>query len=188
MDIHDDKVFNAQSLTGQTTRGGEFNNCTFKKCDLKESEFAQAKFIDCVFEDCDLSMMKWDRSTLNNAVFKSCKILGVNFSQCADFLFAVEFDACILDYSSFMGKKMLKTKFIKSSLKETTFTQADLSGSVFDECNLLETVFRQTNLTSVNFSTAYNFIIDPELNTLNKAIFATHSLPGLLHKYNLKIV
>ena len=188
MEIYDDKTFISQSFTGQIMRGGEYNNCTFKKCDLKESQFVQTKFIDCVFEECDLSMMKWDRSALNNVVFKHCKILGVNFSHCADFLFSVQFESSILDYSSFMGKKMHKTKFLKSSLKETTFTQADLSGSVFDECNLLDTVFRQTNLTSVNFSTAYDFIIEPELNTINKAIFATHSLPGLLHKYNLKIV
>jgi fluoroquinolone resistance protein len=188
MEIHDDKVFNGQSFAGQTTRGGEFNNCTFKKCDLKESEFAQAKFIDCVFEDCDLSMMKWDRSTLNNAVFKSCKILGVNFSQCADFLFAVEFDACILDYSSFMGKKMLKTQFGKSSLKEANFTQVNLSGSVFNECDLSGAIFSQTDLTSVNFSAAYNFDIDPELNYMKKAIFSAGGLPGLLSKHQLKIV
>ena len=187
METHDDKIFN-QSFAGIITRSVEFNNCIFKKCDLKDSQFIQCRFIDCVFEDCDLSMMKWDRSTLNNAVFKHCKILGVNFSHCDDFLFSVQFDSCILDYSSFMSKKMPKTKFVRSSLKETTFTQADLNGSVFDECNLRETVFRQSNLTAVNFSTAYNFIIDPEINTLNKAVFATHSLPGLLHKYNLKIV
>ncbi|PJJ80218.1 pentapeptide repeat-containing protein [Mucilaginibacter auburnensis] len=188
MEIHDDKIFTSQSFAAQLNRSVEFNNCTFKKCDLKDSQFIQCKFIDCVFEDCDLSMMKWDRSAINSALFKHCKIMGVNFSHCDDFLFSVQFGSCILDYSSFMGKKMPKTNFIKTSLKETTFTQADLSGSVFDECDLLETVFRQSNLTSVNFSTSYNFIIDPELNTLNKAIFATHSLPGLLYKYNLKIV
>ncbi len=188
MEIHDDIVFNAQCFAGQITRGGEYNNCTFKKCDMKESQFILAKFIDCIFEECDLSMMKWDRSDLNGIAFKQCKILGVNFSLCSDFLFSVRFESCMMDYCSFMGKKMHKTKFIKSSLKETTFTQADLTGSEFDECNLLDTVFRQSNLTSVNFSTAYDFIIDPELNTMNKAVFATHSLPGLLHRYNLRIV
>lgn len=188
MEFHDDKTFISQSFAGQIVRGGEYNNCIFKKCDLKESQFVQTKFIDCIFEDCDLSMIKLDRCTLTHASFKGCKILGVNFSHCEDFLFSVEFDSCVLDYSSFMTKKMTKTRFIRSSLKEATFTGADLTGSVFEECNLLDTVFRQTNLSSVNFSTAFNFIIDPELNTMNKAIFATHSLPGLLDKYNLKIV
>ncbi|MFD2148495.1 pentapeptide repeat-containing protein [Mucilaginibacter antarcticus] len=141
-----------------------------------------------MFDNCNLSMMKLDRSTLNNVSFKDCKILGVNFSAAEDFLFTVAFESCSLDYSSFMRKKMPKTVFKKSSLKEVTFTQANLAGSVFDDCNLLETVFRQTNLTSVNFSTALNYIIDPELNTMKKAIFSSHGLEGLLFKYDLKIV
>jgi fluoroquinolone resistance protein len=35
----------------------------------------------------------------------------------------------MLDYSSFMAKKMPKTHFVKSSLKEVTFTEAVLTGS-----------------------------------------------------------
>jgi fluoroquinolone resistance protein len=186
--FHDDKTFEDVSYAGQLTRGGEFNNCIFKKCDFSDSEFAQTKFIDCVFENCNLSMIKLTKSTLTDAVFKNCKILGVNFSLCEDFLFSVRFESCALDYSSFMSKKMVKTTFSKSSLKEVTFTQANLTSSVFDDCNLLETVFRQTDLTSVNFATALNYIIDPELNIMKKAIFSTHGLPGLLDKYDIKIV
>jgi fluoroquinolone resistance protein len=186
--ILDDKTFTELSYAGTTELNTEFNNCVFKKCDFSEAEFASCKFIDCVFEHCNLSMIKLDRTTLNNVVFKDCKIMGVNFSAAEDFLFTVSFDSCMLDYSSFMQKKMPKTSFKKSSLKEVTFTQAILTASVFDECNLLETVFRQTDLTSVNFSTALNYLIDPELNTMNKAIFSAHGLEGLLYKYNLKVV
>jgi fluoroquinolone resistance protein len=188
MEIHDDKTFSEVAFTGQVIRGTEYNNCTFKKCDFSDTEFHLCKFIDCAFEHCNLSMVKWGKSTLTNAVFKDCKILGVNFSTCEDFLFSVQFESCMLDYSSFMRKKMVKTLFRKSSLKEVTFTDANIAGSVFDECNLLETVFRNTDLTSVNFSTALNYIIEPELNIMNKAIFSAHGLEGLLTKYNLKIV
>jgi len=87
-----------------------------------------------------------------------------------------------------MSKKMPKTYFIKSSLKEVTFTQAILTGSVFDESDLSGTVFSATDLSSVNFTTAFNYIIDPELNTMSKAIFSAHGLEGLLYKYNLKVV
>jgi fluoroquinolone resistance protein len=186
--ILDDKTFTELNYAKTTERGTEFNNCVFKKCDFSDAEFSACKFIDCVFEHCNLSMIKLERSTLNDVTFKDCKILGVNFSAAEDFLFTVRFESCMLDYSSFMRKKMPKTSFKKSSLKEVTFTQATLTGSVFDDCNLLETVFRQTDLTSVNFSTALNYIIDPELNTMNKAIFSAHGLEGLLYKYNLKVV
>ncbi|MES2809640.1 MAG: pentapeptide repeat-containing protein [Bacteroidota bacterium] len=186
--ILDDKTFTELNYAKTTERNTEFNNCIFKKCDFSEAEFAGCKFIDCVFDNCNLAMMKLDRSTLHNITFKDCKILGVNFSAAEDFLFTVSFESCMLDYCSFMRKKMPKTVFKKSSLKEATFTQAILTGSVFDECNLLETVFRQTDLTAVNFSTALNYIIDPELNTMKKAIFSAHGLEGLLFKYDLKIV
>jgi fluoroquinolone resistance protein len=186
--ILDDKTFTELNYAKTIERNTEFNNCIFKKCDFSDAEFTGCKFIECVFEHCNLSMIKLDRSTLNDVTFKDCKLLGVNFSMAEDFLFSVRFESCALDYSSFMRKKMPKTVFKKSSLKEVTFTQAILNGSVFEECNLLETVFRQTDLTSVNFSTALNYIIDPELNIMKKAIFSSHGLEGLLFKYDLKIV
>jgi uncharacterized protein YjbI with pentapeptide repeats len=115
-------------------------------------------------------------------------MLGVNFSECIDFLFTVDFAGCILDYSSFMLKKMPKTRFAKCSLKEVTFTQAILTGSVFDDCDLYGSVFNRTDIGSANFITAYNFDIDPEINIIKKAVFSAQSLPGLLSKYQLKIV
>jgi fluoroquinolone resistance protein len=180
--ILDDKTFTELNYAKTTERNTEFNNCVFKKCDFSDAEFALCKFIDCVFEDCNLSMMKLDRSTLNHVVFKKCKILGVSFSPSEDFLFSVRFESCMLDYSSFMAKKMPKTNFIKSSLKEVTFTEA------IDECDLNGAVFNRTDLTSVNFTTASNFIIDPELNTMKRAMFSASGLEGLLLKYGIKVI
>jgi fluoroquinolone resistance protein len=186
--IHDSKTFEDVSYTEQLIKGREFHDCTFKKCDFSNSDFSHCKFVDCVFEGCNLSMMKLGGTTLNHAEFKHCTVLGVNFSQCQDFLFTVGFDSCILDYASFMGKKMLKTNFIKTSLKEVSFTGANLAGSVFDETNLADAVFNQTDLTSVNFTTAFNYILNPELNVMRKAIFSIDGVAGLLGKYNIKIV
>jgi len=186
--IHDNQIFEGISYAEETLRGQEFHDCTFKKCDFSNSEFLSCKFIDCAFEGCNLSMMKLDGTTLNNAVFKQCKILGVNFSKCQDFLFTVRFELCMLDYASFMGKKMLKTHFIKTSLKEVSFTGANLAGSVFDDTDLMDAVFSGTDLTRVNFTTAYNYMFDPDLNVMKKAIFSLNGVGGLLTKHGIKIV
>jgi hypothetical protein len=61
-----------------------------------------------------------------------------------------------------------------------SFSQTNLTGSVFDECDLLETVFNRTDLTSVNFTTAYNYILDPELNALKKASFCHDRAGGVV--------
>ena len=96
--IHDNETFEDVSYAEELVRGEEYHDCIFKKCDFSNSESYNCKFIDCMFEGCNLSMMRPDGTTLNNAVFKHCKILGVNFSKCQDFLFTVRFESCMLDY------------------------------------------------------------------------------------------
>jgi uncharacterized protein YjbI with pentapeptide repeats len=186
--IHDNKVFESINYSEKTVTGMEFHGCTFKKCEFSNSRFANNKFLECSFDSCNLSMMSLQGSIVNDVKFKNCKILGVNFSECHNLLFSVMFDGCILDYASFMSKKMVKTKFKKTSLKETTFSLANITGSIFDECDLYGTVFNRTDLSSVNFSTSFNYTIDPELNNIKKAIFSADGIPGLLSKYQIKIV
>jgi len=113
--------------------------------------------------------------------------MGINFTDCNDFLFAVKFDGCILDYASFVRKKMVKTSFTRSSLKNADFTESDLSGSVFPDSDLTDAIFYRTMLKESDFSAAMNFIIDPELNNIKKAKFSLQGVVGLLNKYDIKI-
>jgi fluoroquinolone resistance protein len=186
--LHENKTFEKVVYTGEIIRGREFQDCTFNQCDFSGSEFLGCKFIDCVFDGCNLSLLKLGNTALQSVAFTACKILGVNFYECSDFLFSVAFDNCIIDFASFSGKKMLKTTFVKSSLKETSFAQAILTGSKFEQCDLSGTIFNRTDLSSVNFVTAYHYTIDPEINILKKAVFSSDGLAGLLVKHQLKIV
>ena len=185
---HFEKTFEDISYVEKVIKGREFEACTFKKCDFSNSNFSHNQFLECRFEHCNLSMMKLNGTALQDAKFSHCKLLGINFSECQDFLFSVQFDSCILDYSIFQGKKMVKTKFIKSSLKEVSFVQAGLADCVFDHSDLNGAIFNGTDLTGANFTTALNYSMDPELNTLKKARFSLDGLPGLLVKYKIKVV
>jgi len=185
---HDDQTFTNISYAEKRVEREEFQSCIFKQCDFSNSRFSGDKFLDCTFINCNLSLMKLPDTTLSNAIFKDCKIMGVIFSECRDFLFSVQFESCQLDYASLMNRKMPKTKFIKCSMKDANFSQANLSGSLFDECDLSGTIFNKTDLSFTNFTTAYNYSIEPELNNLKKAIFSIHGLGGLLDKYGIKIV
>ena len=186
--IHDNKTFEKITYAGKLIIGREFQDCVFKQCDFSDSTFSGSKFLDCTFEGCNLSLMKLSNATLQSVTFKDCKVLGVNFHECSDFLFSVEFINCTLDFASFAGKKMLKTSFSKCSLKETSFIQSILTSSRFDQCDMSGTVFNRTDLSSANFTTAYNYTIDPEINTLKKAVFSEQGLAGLLVKYGIKVV
>jgi fluoroquinolone resistance protein len=187
-DSADDHIFEKENYSDQIITNREFQSCTFYNCDFTDSNFSLNKLLDCTFESCNFSNANLKGTTLSNAQFRNCKILGVNFHECESFLFEVGFDASILDYSSFMGRKMPKTKFIRTSLKEVNFSRTNLAGSVFDQTDLAGTIFDETDLSACNLKTAFNYIIDPQLNKVKKATFGREGIVGLLSKYDIKII
>lgn len=72
-------------------------------------------------------------------------------------------------------------------MHEVDFEGTELKEAVLDNCDLQRANFYQTNLEKADFTTAYNFQIDPDLNRVAGAKFALQSLPALLTKYKLRI-
>ncbi|MGQ3087214.1 pentapeptide repeat-containing protein [Flavobacterium sp.] len=64
----------------------------------------------------------------------------------------------------------------------------DLTGVLFDNCNLHKAVFVDSIANKADFSTSYNFSIDPERNKLRRARFSQDGLKGLLEKYEIVVV
>lgn len=185
--INIDKTYEKVAFFNERISNREFDGCMFRNCDFSGTVFFECSFLDCEFIDCNLAMAKLPATSLKTVAFRECKLLGIRFDECDDFLFAVSFTDCTLDYSWFSRKKMPKTPFVNSSLKGVNFESTDLTASVLDNCNLEEAVFDETNLTGADFSTAYHFRIDPELNTIKKAKFSVSGIPGLLDKYDIRI-
>jgi hypothetical protein len=48
-------------------------------------------------------------------------------------------------------------------------------------------IFSQTNLEKADFTTAFNYQIDPEQNRMKKARFSPEGIAGLLVKYKIVI-
>jgi uncharacterized protein YjbI with pentapeptide repeats len=185
--ILEDKTF-TKIKAEEVANSRAFENCRFVNCDFSNVNFSNRSFIDCQFEDCNLSLANTSGSALQNIQFKGCKLSGVNFSRCQDFLFEVHFNSCILDNAVFFRKKNKKAVFKDCSMVETDFTEADLTDCKFDNCNLNHAFFDRTVLKNADFSTSYNFTIDPDNNEIKKARFSVHGLPGLLSKYDIKII
>lgn len=186
--IHIQKTFDKVIWIGKRINNREFEDCVFQNCDFSNSNFSNNTFMDCEFINCNLAMTDLTGTSLKTVRFKDCKLLGIHFSKCTDFLFTVNFQDCVLDYSSFANKKMPKTKFTTCSMKEVNFVGTNLTNSVFENCNLDNAVFNDTQLAGVDFTTAYNYKIDPEFNPMKKAKFSSQGISGLLDKYDIKIV
>jgi uncharacterized protein YjbI with pentapeptide repeats len=99
----------------------------------------------------------------------------------------MNFDQCVLDFSSFYKLKLKSTYFNHCSLKEAELSECDLTDSSFHLADLTDAVFYQTNLTGADFRGAINVVLDPEENKLQKAKFNRDNVFGLLSKYGLKI-
>jgi fluoroquinolone resistance protein len=181
------EVFDKVDFNDRSPQGQEFHDCTFSNCNFAQVQLARAEIIDCVFEGCNLGLVSLAHAKLENARFVHCKLIGIDFSKCADFLFSASFRHCQLDFTSFAGKKLKKTRFEDCSIKEGDFSGCDLTEAVFANCDLTRTLFHRTNLNKADFRTAYHFAIDPEVNSTRKARFSTAGLAGLLAKYDLVI-
>ena len=181
------KTFEKTNPFDSAVSNPEFEECVFINCDLANAVLSNTTFIDCVFIDCNLSMSNLSGTSLKGVHFKNCKLLGILFEECDDFLFQVEFEECVLDYASFTSKKMPKTKFISCSLKEVNFHESNLTGSIFDGSSLQYALFKNTQLAGADFTKATDYSIDPEYNPMKKAKFSTQGISGLLDKFDIKI-
>lgn len=166
---------------------GEYENCIFSECDFSNTDISELNFIDCEFKICNLSMAKMDNTIFNEVVFKDCKMLGMQFENCNDLLLFISFYNCTLDHSSFHGLNLKTTLFKNCKLHNADFTGTGLFKSVFENCDLQNAVFINANLQKSDFRQSYNYIIDPEINRIQKAKFDLPGVFGLLAKYDISI-
>jgi uncharacterized protein YjbI with pentapeptide repeats len=163
----------------------EYEQCTFTNCVF--NDLSGINFIECTFEQCNLSNTKLLNTGFQECTFTECKLVGCNFSKTKEFGFAAHFMSCNLSYVSFDQKKLFKSVFRNCNLAHANFTQADLSRCTLTDCDCSETVFMETNLSGVDFTTNYNFMIDPTQNIVKKTRFASHALSGLLQSFGIII-
>lgn len=185
--LHEGKTFTDINYTDKVLRNREFVKCKFIKCDFSKSDLSENDFVDCHFVQCNFSLTTLTKTGFKDVTFSGCKILGIDFSKCNKFMFSFLFEHSHIDYSTFYGTKLRKTKFIDCSLKETDFEETDLTSSVFQNCELSGATFVRSILEKTDFRTARNFSIDPEINKMKQAKFANSGLSGLLLKYNLDL-
>lgn len=186
-ELHTDQLFAGIDYTSQQMPGREFEGCTFQNCDFNNVNLSNFSFTECFFEACNLSNSKLHHVKLQDVQFSNCKLLGVDFSHCHDFLLSVKFTGCILDLAYFGRKNFKKTVFDTCSIQEANFTETDLSEAAFLHCDVHGSVFQRANLEKADLLTAYNCVLDPEVNRIKKAKFSAQSALGLLVKYDIVI-
>jgi uncharacterized protein YjbI with pentapeptide repeats len=181
------KKFEKVDFSQNPIAKGDYESCSFLYCNFSNADISNVNFSECQFTGCNLSMAKTTKTVLRDVKFKDCKILGLSFDNCNEYMFSLYFENSILNLCSFYKREIKKAIFKKCSLQEVDFTESDLSNSVFDDCDLSRAIFKNTILEKANFITSFNYSIDPEINSVKKAKFSKEGIIGLLDKYDIVV-
>jgi len=74
----------------------EYEDCIFLNCIFYNSDLSNVNFEKCTFEGCDFSMAKLSNVRFMDVRFINCKLLGLHFDDCNDFIMSVYFEKCTL--------------------------------------------------------------------------------------------
>lgn len=181
------RTFEKINFSEEKILKGEYNECEFIDCNFSEINLSNFAFIECKFKNCNFSMAKIKNTALKDVKFINSKLLGLNFSECDNFLLTLHFELCQLKLASFYKLNLKNTEFKNCNLQEVDFTEADLTSSTFEDCDLTRAIFVNTILEKTDFTTSNNYSFDPEINRIKKAKFSKLEVIGLLDKYDISI-
>ncbi|MCB0762982.1 MAG: pentapeptide repeat-containing protein [Flavobacteriales bacterium] len=167
---------------------GEYENCTFQNCNFSHADLSEFVFMECEFIDCDLSNAQIRKASFKTVTFTRCKLMGLRWDECHNFLLRFTFDECLLNFSSFYAMDIKGTEFAKCSMVEVDFTDADCESCSFQGANMAGAMFDHTNLQKANFREAINYRIHPTDNNIRGAQFSTDGVSGLLEAFQIQIV
>ena len=136
----EDQVSSAINYAEHKLAIAEYDSCRFVNCNFASTHLSGAIFIDCEFTDCDFSNAYVKETAFRDAQFVSCKALGVLWQECSELLFAINFEKCQLDFSSFYQMNLKNSRFTECSLKDVDFASANAVGVVFENCELTNAI------------------------------------------------
>ena len=165
----------------------EFEDCTFIDCDFGACNFLGVTFLSCSFRYCQFEGAQINHVALRSVKFVNCNLKNLNFAMCDRLLFEVEFDHCRLDFSKFYTLPIHAANFTNYSLLAVDFMKTNLQGVLFDYCDMHRAEFEVALAQKANFYSSENYSINPSKTKLNKAVFASTKLEGLVNQIGLKI-
>jgi fluoroquinolone resistance protein len=184
-DVIEEAEFKNQDYTDAVLKFKEIRETTFTRCNFSNAQFVECQFRECRFVDCNLSLVKVKGSRFSEVQFERCQAVGINWMESTwekvGFFRLIDFHDCTLNYSSFFGLKLQKTRMTKCIAREVDFGETDFTGAVFTETDFAGTIFMHTNLTQADFTKARNYLINPQSNTLKKTKFSLPEAMNLLH-------
>lgn len=113
--------------------------------------------------------------------------MGVNWSV-AEEVRAPLFEGSNMNMGSFRGLSLKNIKFTANRVHEADFQDCDLTGIDASDTDFAGTLFHRCKFAKANFTSAYNYQIDPTNNDLKSAKFSLPEAVGLLIGFGIVLV
>ena len=185
--LHIRMTYKSIDFAENKIREQEFENCTFENCHFVKADLTAVAFVDCKFLNCDFVVPNMTNTGIKTSFFEGCKFMGVDFSDCSNFLFSPSFKDCMISSCNFEGNKMPKTEFYSCKIRETTFAYCDLTESCFDNTEFQESTFQDCQLQKSDFTDALGYAINPFANKLKGARFSLPEAQSFLHFLDIEV-
>lgn len=179
--------FSGVDFSGQALMGHNFEDCRFRDCLFSQVSFVNGRLNGCLLEGCALQLAEIGNLALVGTGFVSCKLQGLDFSDCRRLGFSPTFRRSLLDNCAF-GKNALKKRALADcDLRACDFMECDLrecdfSGSRFDGVN-----FNRCNLEKADFRGATGYRIDPVGNRVAGGRYDLPEAQSFLTFFGLKL-
>jgi uncharacterized protein YjbI with pentapeptide repeats len=123
--------------------------------------------------------------------FIDCQLVGINWSnsglQRKSFLKTLEFQNCVLNYSTFTALNLDKIRITDCIAQNADFSDASLVNACCTNSDFTNTRFSSTNLSGADFRGARNYNIPVTSNKIAKAKFSLPEALSLLSSLDIEI-
>lgn len=186
-ELNYEQQYEAVNFSPFVLDGLSFEDCSFTSCKFENVPIRASIFTGCSFSKCSFLLTKVDDTTFNDVLFKDCRLMGVNFTTCNDFLLNFEFADSILDNVFISEKKLQKIKIRGCTLKDCDFMRVDFRSADFEKTVFNKVNFSECNLEKADFRKAENYSINPESNRIKNARFSLPEAQSFLAFLGIRI-
>ena len=165
-----------------------FQSCDFQSCFFNKNNLFNCSFRDCRFNCCQISLVLLKNTMFSDIQIIESKILGLNFSECNNISFSIDFNSSIIDSVVMFEKNLKKTKYINCTIRNTDFDNCEMKGCDFSGTKFEKTSFHNCNLEKSDFSKSIGYQIDPSTNKLKEAKFSIPEAISFLSYLGIKLV
>lgn len=137
-------------ISGRLLGHVEFEDVTFERCSLAQTDIHRASFSDVTLTDCDLTGAHVSQSYWNGCTLRDCRAVGADLTK--SYLRATRLHGCNLGFVNLSESKLEGVGLVECDLHEASLARVKLRRTTFGQCDLTRAELFLTRLSGMDLS------------------------------------